>query len=75
MCIDAQPGGRCFWPLPPAQQPGGDPQVVPSTSDGAGGVTDLQARGIQLHRLPLFLPLRRGGGNRWGLRITFVLAG
>jgi hypothetical protein len=36
--------------------------------------TDLQARGIQLYRIPLSLRLLEMRGNRWGVRLTFPVS-
>src|SRR5687768_16983350 len=52
-----------------------DPLLFARSNDGqAAEETNLQARGVQLYRIPLSLRLRRMQGKRWGARITFPVS-
>ena len=52
-----------------------DPLLFARSIDGqAAEETDLQARGVQLYRIPLSLRLLEMRGNRWGVRLTFPIS-
>ena len=52
-----------------------DPLLFARSIDGqADEETDLQARGVQLYRIPLSLRLLEMRGNRWGVRLTFPIS-
>ena len=52
-----------------------DPLLFARSIDGqADEETDLQARGVQLYRIPLSLRLLEMRGNRWGMRLTFPVS-
>ena len=58
-----------------AQDQGLDPLLFAQSVDGqAAEETDLQARGVQLYRIPLSLRLLEMRGNRWGVRLTFPVS-
>jgi len=58
-----------------AQDQGLDPLLFVRPLEGrAAEGADVQARGVQLYRLPLSLRLRRMEEGRWGLRITFPVS-
>jgi hypothetical protein len=58
-----------------AQDQGLDPLLFARSIDGqADEETDLQARGVQLYRIPLSLRLLEMRGNRWGVRLTFPVS-
>ena len=58
-----------------AQDQGLDPLLFARSVDGQPAEeTDLQARGVQLYRIPLSLRLLEMRGNRWGVRLTFPVS-
>jgi hypothetical protein len=58
-----------------AQDQGLDPLLFARSVDAqAAEETDLQARGVQLYRIPLSLRLLEMRGNRWGVRLTFPVS-
>lgn len=58
-----------------AQDLGLDPLLFVRPLEGpAGEDATVQARGVQLYRLPLALRLRRMEEGRWGLRVTFPVS-
>jgi hypothetical protein len=55
-----------------AQDLGLDPFLF--ASDETASATDLEARGFQLYRVPLFFRVRSMDEHRWGLRVTFPVS-
>ena len=52
-----------------------DPLLFAASSDEqAAEETSVQARGVQLYRIPLSLRLLEMRGNRWGVRLTFPIS-
>jgi hypothetical protein len=60
------------WPAA-AQDQDLDPLLF-ANRDEASSATDLEARGIQLYRLPLAFHVRSLSNHPWGLRVTFPIS-
>ncbi len=63
-----------FAALPAAAQDQGLEPVLFATRAETASATDVEARGFQLYRLPLFFHVRSLDKHPWGLRVTFPVS-
>jgi hypothetical protein len=64
----------CFAALPAAAQDQDLDPFLLANRDETASVTDVEARGIQLYRLPLSFHVRSLDTHPWGLRVTFPVS-
>jgi hypothetical protein len=60
--------------LPAAAQDQGLDPVLFASHDETASATDVEARGVQLYRLPLSFRVRSLDTHSWGLRVTFPVS-
>ncbi len=64
----------CFHAIPAAAQDQGLDPFLFANRDESESATDIEARGVQLYRLPLGFHVRSLDAHPWGLRITFPVS-
>ena len=63
-----------FAALPAAAQDQGLDPLLLANREETASATDVEARGFQLYRLPLFFHVRSLDKHPWGLRVTFPVS-